>query len=67
MRTSTAAEIGSIADGVDTYRARVAGIAEPLIDESLAELRSALFEAERALRTAHRAMRRAAELARAAM
>ena len=59
----SAAEVGAIADGVDTYRARVAGLAEPLLGTPAEDLVAALHEAERNLRAAHRAMRRALQLA----
>ena len=58
----SAAEVGSIADGIDMYRSRVAGLTEPLVGTSNEDLISALHEAERALRTAHRAMRHALKL-----
>ena len=58
----SAAEVGSIADGIDMYRSRVAGMAEPLVGSSNEDLIAALHEAERALRNAHRAMRHALKL-----
>ncbi len=64
MDTARWAEIGAIADGLEMYRARVAGLAEPLVATPNEDLLAALYETERALRTAHRAMRRAAGLAR---
>jgi hypothetical protein len=63
--TFSAAEVGSIADGIDMYRSRVAGLAEPLVGSSNEDLIAALHEAERALRNAHRAMRHAIKLSNA--
>jgi hypothetical protein len=62
MAAASHAEIGSIADGIDVYRARVAGLAEPLMGSNADDLLAALFEAERSLRAAHRAMRKAVKL-----
>ena len=64
MSSSSAAEISVIADGIDGYRARVAGLAEPFIGSPQEDLLAAFYEAERALRTAHRAMQRAMKLTR---
>ncbi|MCU1390667.1 MAG: hypothetical protein JWL72_4005 [Ilumatobacteraceae bacterium] len=62
MSAISAAEVGSIADGIDMYRSRVGGLAEPLLGSSNEDLIAALHEAERALRNAHRAMRHALKL-----
>jgi hypothetical protein len=64
MSSSSSAEISVIADGINMYRGRVAGLAEPLIGTPQDDLIAALYEAERALRNAHRAMQRAMKLAR---
>jgi hypothetical protein len=64
MSSISAAEVGSIADGIDLYRSRVAGLAEPLVGSSNEDLIAALHEAERALRNAHRAMRHALKLSK---
>ena len=64
MSSTSSAEIGVIADGIDAYRARVAGLAEPFVGSPEEDLLATLYEAERALRNAHRAMRRAIKLAR---
>jgi len=64
MSSALTAEIGAIADGIDMYRSRVAGLAEPLVGSPKEDLIAALYEAERALRTAHRAMRRAKDVSR---
>ena len=64
MSSSSSAEISVIADGINMYRARVAGLAEPLIGSPQVDLIAALYETERALRNAHRAMQRAMKLAR---
>jgi hypothetical protein len=64
MSSTRTAEIGAIADGVDLYRSRVAGLAEPLTGTPKEDLLAALYEAERSLRTAYRALRRAADLSR---
>jgi hypothetical protein len=66
MSSISAAEVGSIADGIDLYRSRVAGLAEPLLGSPAEDLVAALHEAERALRNAHRAMRQALKLSRSA-
>jgi hypothetical protein len=58
----SSAEVGSIADGIDLYRSRVASLAEPLLGTPSEDLVAALHEAERALRNAHRAMRQALKL-----
>ncbi|MCU1393674.1 MAG: hypothetical protein JWM34_2102 [Ilumatobacteraceae bacterium] len=62
MASISAAEVGSIADGIDMYRSRVGGLAEPLLGSPNEDLIAALHEAERALRNAHRAMRHALKL-----
>ena len=64
MSTASAAEIGAIADGVDRYRSRVAGLAEPLAGTTKDDLIAVLYEAERSLLSAHRALQRAVKLAR---
>lgn len=64
MNASTAAEIGVIADGIDRYRSRVVGLAEPIIGTPNEDLLAALYEAERNLRTASRSLERAQRLAR---
>jgi hypothetical protein len=66
MASISTAEVGSIADGIDQYRARVAGLAEPLAGTPAEDLLAALHEAERLLRGAHRAMRRAVALSESA-
>lgn len=53
-----------LADGINGYRSRIAGLAEPLVGTPADDLISALHEAERALKTAHRALERAVKLAR---
>ena len=53
-----------IADGIEMYRARVSGLAEPFIGSPQEDLLATLYEAERALRNAHRAMQRAMKLTR---
>ena len=57
--TSTAAELGTIADNVAQYRRRVADLAEPWIGTEREDLVSAIHEAERSLRTAERNLVRA--------
>jgi hypothetical protein len=64
MTASSSAEISVIADGINMYRARVSGLAEPLIGSPKEDLLATLYEAERALRNAHRAMQRAMKLCR---
>jgi hypothetical protein len=64
MSGSNAAEIGVIADGIDRYRARVIGLAEPIIGTPNEDLLAALYEAERNLRAAARSMERAHRLAK---
>ncbi len=64
MSSSSAAEISVIADGINMYRGRVAGLAEPLLGSPQEDLLATLYEAERALRNAHRAMQRAMKLSR---
>jgi hypothetical protein len=64
MSTARSAEIDAIADGVDAYRSRVAGLAEPLAGTPTEDLLAALYEAERMLMNAHRALRRAVDLSR---
>jgi len=64
MSPSSAAEISVIADGINMYRARVVGLAEPFIGSPQEDLLATLYEAERALRNAHRAMQRAMKLTR---
>lgn len=57
--TSTAAELGTIADNVAQYRRRVADLAEPWIGTERDDLVTAIHEAERSLRTAERNLVRA--------
>ena len=57
--TSTAAELGTIADNVAQYRRRVADLAEPWIGTDREDLVTAIHEAERSLRTAERNLVRA--------
>lgn len=57
--TSTAAELGTIADNVAQYRRRVADLAEPWIGTEREDLVTAIHEAERSLRTAERNLVRA--------
>lgn len=64
MSGSSNAEISVIADGINMYRARIAGLAEPFVGSPQEDLLSTLYEAERALRNAHRAMQRAIKLSR---
>lgn len=64
MSTANFAEIGAIADGIDSYRSRLSGLAEPMIGADKDDLLAALYEAERSLRTAHRAIQRALKIAR---
>jgi hypothetical protein len=61
---STAAELASIADGVDQYRRRVAALAEPHVGSDRDDLVSAIHEAERLLRSAERGLLRALRVAR---
>jgi len=63
MATPSAAEIGVLADGIESYRARLAGLAEPLIGTPQEDLLAALREAERAARSAHRALQIAIKIA----
>ena len=64
MSSPSAAEIGAIAEGIESYRARTAGLAEPLIGGPDEDLLSSLYEAERTLKNALRALYRAEKLAR---
>ena len=64
MSSTSRAEISVIADGIEMYRARVSGLAEPFIGTPQEDLLATLYEAERALRNAHRAMQRAMKLTR---
>jgi hypothetical protein len=64
MSSARTAEIGAIADGIESYRSRVADLAEPLTGSPKDDLVAALYEAERSLMNAYRAMRRAANLSR---
>jgi hypothetical protein len=64
MSPTSAAEISVIADGINMYRARVAGLAEPFVGSPQEDLLATLYEAERALKNAHRAMQRAMKLTR---
>jgi hypothetical protein len=64
MSSPSAAEIGAIAEAIEGYRSRTAGLAEPLIGSPNEDLLASLFEAERTLRNALRALHRAEKLAR---
>ena len=65
MSTPNKAEIGAVIDGVESYRARAAGLAEPLIGTPNEDLLATLWEAERALKNAVRALQRGQKLAKA--
>jgi len=63
-RISTlAAELSVMADGTDRYYERVRDMGAVGLGENLADLLSAIHEAERSLRIAQRALARAARLA----
>ncbi|HRE00190.1 MAG TPA: hypothetical protein PLV68_02755 [Ilumatobacteraceae bacterium] len=62
MPAPNKAEIGAVADGVETYRSRTVGLAETLIGTSHEDLLATLWEAERALQNALRALQRAHKL-----
>ncbi|HEY4334209.1 MAG TPA: hypothetical protein VGM78_16615 [Ilumatobacteraceae bacterium] len=64
MTSTNSAEIGAIADGIETYRARLTSLAETLVGGNKDDLLAALYEAERSLRTAHRAVQRGLKIAR---
>jgi len=64
MSSARTAEIGAIADGIENYRSRVAGLSEPLVGTPKEDLLSALYEAERLLMGAYRVLRRATDLSR---
>jgi len=63
MSSPSAAEIGAVIEGVESYRARSASLAEPLVGTPNEDLLATLYEAERSLRTALRALQRAQKLA----
>ncbi len=63
MSSPTAAEIGAVIEGIEYYRTRSAGLAEPLVGTPNEDLLATLYEAERSLTTALRALHRAQKLA----
>lgn len=60
---TVAAELASIAESVESYRARVAALADGLGDRR-EDLVTAIYEAERSLLGAQRLVQRAARIAR---
>lgn len=64
MSSPSAAEIGAVIEGIESYRSRTAGLAEPLRGTPQEDLLAVLWEAERALKTAVRALQRGQKLAR---
>ncbi|MEO7398210.1 MAG: hypothetical protein ABIW84_06575, partial [Ilumatobacteraceae bacterium] len=63
MSSTSPAEIGAIAEAIESYRARTVGLTEPLVGTPNEDLLVSLYEAERALRTARQALLRAEKLA----
>jgi hypothetical protein len=63
--SSTAAELGALAETVTRSRDRVARLAEPYLGTEREDLVAAVYEAERHLRGAERALERALKVAEA--
>ena len=60
--STTAAELGAIAETVRRSRDRVAGLAEPYLGTEREDIVHAVYEAERHLRSAERTLERALKL-----